>query len=73
MLNLIPCPNYIKKIKCKTFIFWGSEDKSTPIYMAKKIHKLIKNSKLYVVKGAGHFSYLNDQDAFVYQLNKFLF
>jgi len=65
--------NCFKKINCEVFLFWGEKDKSTPLYMAKKLNKLIKKSRLYVVKGGGHFSYLDDQDAFIYHLSNFLF
>lgn len=50
---------YAKKIDCKTLIVWGENDKDTPLYMAKKLHKYISNSNLFVVKNAGHFSYLD--------------
>lgn len=62
-----------KSVECETFIYWGEKDCETPLYMGKKINKLIKNSHLYIVKNAGHFSYLDDIDSFVYKLNEFLF
>ena len=62
-----------KNIKCETLLFWGELDKETPIYMAKRLKKLIKKSKMYVVKGGGHFSYLDDSDAFIYNLYNFFF
>ena len=49
-----------KKITCKTLLIWGSKDTQTPLYMGKKLNKLISGSKLYVVKGANHFAYLNN-------------
>ena len=51
---------YFKKISCDTFIFWGDKDASTPLYMAKKLNKIINNSELYIVRNGGHFSYLDD-------------
>lgn len=62
-----------KNVNCKTLIFWGEKDTETPLYMAKKMHKLIKNSQLFIVKNAGHFSYLDDIDGFIYKLTEFLF
>lgn len=63
---------YAKFINCKTIIFWGECDKETPIYMAKRLNKLIKNSKLKIVKNAGHFSFIDEPIEFVASLNEFL-
>lgn len=64
--------NEIKSINCKTLLYWGNEDKDTPIYMAKTMHKWIKNSELIIRKGCGHFSYLDDIFFFVKKLENFL-
>ena len=45
-------------INNNTLIIWGKYDKDTPLYMAKKLHRKIKNSQLNVFDG-GHFCYLN--------------
>lgn len=63
---------YAKFIKSKTIIVWGSKDKETKIYMAKKLNKLIKNSELKIIKGAGHFSFLDNTRAFAIILDTFL-
>lgn len=49
-----------KNTKAETLLVWGSEDKDTPLYMAKKLNRLIENSGLVLINGAGHFSYLDD-------------
>lgn len=49
-----------KNTKAETLLVWGREDRDTPLYMAKKLNRLIKNSGLVVIEGAGHFSYLDD-------------
>lgn len=54
----------IKNISCPCLIFWGEKDMETPIYMAKKMNKWIKNSKLVLSKNSGHFSYLEDFELF---------
>lgn len=41
-------------ITIPTFIIWGEEDKVTPLIDGEVMHKNIKNSRLVVVKGAGH-------------------
>lgn len=48
-----------KNVKCKTLIIAGKRDRETPLYMQKKLHKLIAGSKLVVLKNAGHFVWLN--------------
>lgn len=54
---------YCKIIDAKTLIIFGKQDKDTPIYMAKRLHKLIKNSKLKIIDG-GHFAYLENYPEF---------
>ena len=49
----------LEKIDCQTLVYWGKQDKDTPLYMAKTIHKKIKNSSLFLADG-GHFSFLNN-------------
>lgn len=44
----------LTKITTPTLIVWGEHDKVTPINDSKIMHKLIKNSKLHIVKGARH-------------------
>ena len=48
-----------KKICTKTLIVWGKNDKETPIYMAKKLHKNIHHSKLITFDG-GHFVHIEN-------------
>ncbi len=55
-----------------TLLIWGSKDKDTPLYMAKKLKKNIKNSKLFVIKDAGHFSYAENPKEFLRIVNGFL-
>lgn len=61
-----------KFLKCKTIIIWGRCDKETKIYMANKLHKLIKNSQLFVFENAGHFSYLDNIKDFLFILDTFV-
>jgi len=43
--------------KANTYIFWGAEDKATPLKSGEKIHYLIKNSHFYRLEG-DHFFFL---------------
>lgn len=41
-------------IRTPTLIIWGSEDKITPVWIAKNLNKAIKDSKLEIITGEGH-------------------
>ena len=44
----------LAKITTPTLILWGEYDKITPLNDGKIMHKLIKNSRLHIIKGAKH-------------------
>lgn len=67
--DLIP---YAKHIKTETKLIWGEKDKETKIYMAKKLNRAIKNSKLYILEKAGHFSFLDNKSDFLILLDTFI-
>src|SRR3989344_512838 len=56
LVNLINSDKFLSlhKIDVPTLIIWGKEDKTTPLSDGKLMNKLIKNSKLYVIKNAKH-------------------
>jgi len=62
--------NEIKNIKIPTMIVWGKKDTETPPRMAKKINRLIVNSKLFWLMG-GHYAYLTEQKEFLKLCYKF--
>lgn len=62
----------LSKIANPTLIMWGELDTDTPLYMAKIMEKKIKDSGLVVLKGAGHFSYLDSMGQFLNVVNVFL-
>ena len=64
---------YIRLIKCLTLLIWGKMDKSTPLYMGKIYHKLIKNSKLITIEKGDHFCFLQYKDKVQYNINRFLY
>ncbi len=53
-----------EKIICPTLLIYGKNDDATPVYMAKKLNKLIKNSKLIILKNSGHFCFLDSKEEF---------
>lgn len=61
-----------KQILAETLLVWGEKDKDTPLYMAKRLRKLIKKSKIIVYKNSGHFCYLENLTDFCYDISKFL-
>lgn len=63
--------DYARKMSVKTLIIWGENDKDTPLYMAKRLNKLIKNSQLKVISQAGHFAFLDRPLEFYKLVNSF--
>lgn len=61
-----------KQIKTQILLFYGEKDSETPLSMAKKYNSLLKNSKLLIVKNAGHFSYLENFDLFFESFKNFI-
>jgi pimeloyl-ACP methyl ester carboxylesterase len=64
--------HHLKDIKASTLLIWGENDTATPLYMGKIMEKEIKDSGLVVLKGAGHYSYIDDYRRFSIILNTFL-
>ncbi len=66
LINLLPL------IKAPTLLIWGENDEDTPLYMGKTMEEKISDSGLVVLKGAGHYSYINCYDQFKAVINVFL-
>ena len=58
-------------IKCKTLIFWGKDDRDTPLYMARRIEKAVKDCALITLHG-GHYAYVDNMPTFHRILEAFL-
>lgn len=54
----------LPEIKQDTLLIWGDMDTATPISDAKIMEEKIPNSGLAVLKGAGHFSFLEQPTVF---------
>lgn len=63
---------FLMFINCKTLIMFGQQDKTTPLYMAKRLNRKIRNSQLVVLKNCGHFCYVDRKVEVVCQLKNFL-
>ena len=48
----------LPNIKCPSLLIWGENDTATPLEDAKIIEKLIPDAGLCVIKGTGHFSFV---------------
>ena len=62
----------IKSVKNDCLIVHGKNDKETPPYMAKRLNKLIKNSSLVFIEGAGHFAFIDRPRVFNVIVKEFL-
>ncbi len=50
---------YMPNIKAPTLLIWGENDTATPVSDARIMEKLIPDSGLCVIKGGGHFSFID--------------
>ena len=64
--------DYLEGVEARTLIIFGENDKETPVYMAKRFKKKIKNSKLFIMENAGHFCFLDNKYIFIKTLKIFL-
>ncbi|MBP3431524.1 MAG: alpha/beta hydrolase [Clostridia bacterium] len=64
--------DFLPFIQAETLIVFGKNDKTTPLYMAKKMKRKIKASKLVVLENAGHFCYVDRRLEFLSVLRDFL-
>ena len=48
-----------KSLKNQSFIFWGKEDKATPLKSGEILHSLLENSTFYALEG-DHFFFLKN-------------
>ena len=62
----------LKYVDNKTLIIFGNKDKATPIYMAKKLNKNIKNSSLVILKDCSHFAFVDKPREFNLLVKEFL-
>ncbi|GIX40679.1 MAG: putative 2-succinyl-6-hydroxy-2,4-cyclohexadiene-1-carboxylate synthase [Leptospiraceae bacterium] len=57
----------------KTYFIWGTEDKIVPLKYAKKLLKLVKNSKLITIENTGHTPHSERPEAFFTAIQKYLY
>ena len=64
--------NYITKLSCPIFLFWGNKDTATPSKMFKIFKKLKPNIEYKIIKNGTHFCYLDSGELFIDCCDKFL-
>lgn len=64
--------DFLPFVAAPTLIIFGKNDTTTPVYMAKKMHKKIANSTLVLLEGAGHFCFVDRRLEFLERLKQFL-
>ena len=64
--------NYLPSINVPTLLIWGDKDTATPLNDAKIMNKLLPDSGIVVLEGAGHFSYLDYPNKFFGALEYFV-
>lgn len=62
----------LPRVKNRTLIVFGDKDRETPIYMAKRYKRGIENSRLVVIRDAGHFAFIDKPYAFNMEVREFL-
>jgi len=67
-----PLDKFASQIRCSTLLIWGKKDKDTPLWIAHRYKKLIKNSGLVIMKNCGHFCFLENPNLFLAILKSFL-
>lgn len=53
-----------KNIRCKTLLLYGERDKTTPVKYGRIYSAAIPHSALKIMRGCGHFAFLDDALAF---------
>jgi pimeloyl-ACP methyl ester carboxylesterase len=62
----------LPRIESPTLLIWGENDKDTPLSSGRFMQKLIPGAELFVLKNAGHFSYIDQFGKFCLLSEKFL-
>ena len=52
------------RIEVDTTIIWGEDDLATPLREGEMMKNLIRNSKIFVIKKAGHYVFSDQEDIF---------
>lgn len=62
----------LNHIKTPTLCVWGELDRSTPLWMGKKISQTVFDAKLKIIKNAGHNLHVSNTDVLAENTAKFI-
>ena len=62
---------FARKIENEVLFVWGEKDTATPLWMAKKLNKLVENSSIVVMKNKTHFCFYEEPARFALILRCF--
>lgn len=62
----------LDNIAVSVLLLWGRNDDQTPLYMANRMNKKIRNSALVVIENASHFAFLDASYEFNAVVNSFI-
>ena len=63
---------FLRDVKVPTLIIFGRDDRTTPLYMARYLHKKIKKSELVLIDKAGHFCFDDNRYLFIKNVKRFI-
>lgn len=62
----------LSKIPTSTLLIWGENDREVPLKYGKRMYQLIRNSKLEVLEGIGHFPHIKWPERVAYFVRDFV-
>jgi pimeloyl-ACP methyl ester carboxylesterase len=62
----------LKNIKVPTLIFAADQDQFTPVWLSKKMHRLIPKSEILILKKATHVGLIEQPELLNLRIEKFL-
>lgn len=62
----------LPKIFCETLLIWGEKDTATPLEDGRKIKAGLPNSRLEIIKDAGHYAFIDAPEQFCALVETFL-
>jgi pimeloyl-ACP methyl ester carboxylesterase len=62
----------LKTIKVPTLVMGGDEDTFTPVWLAKKMHRVIPNSELFIIRKGSHAALVEQPELINLRIEKFI-
>lgn len=62
----------LRHIKIPTLILGGEADTFTPVWLAKKMHRVVPNSELFIIRKGSHVSLVEQPELINLRIEKFL-